>query len=298
MRTILLPALVVLISSAAAAARPPDASPLPQARPLEVVLYALAFSGPAALNPLTLAGSSSASPIARAVTAALSFDTSPQPASRFAPDASPRPLLRPRPVRTTTTTPVAPAATPRRTLASLFGAKPAPRGAVCGDPEILGTTIATIPTTSAGCGLTNGVRVTSVAGISLSTAITVDCDTARALKSWVEDGIIPAIGRKGGGLARLEIAASYSCRPRNSVAGAQTSEHGRGHAVDVSGFTLANGTMLTVAQGWTSEARILRAAHSSACGTFGTVLGPKSDRYHRDHIHVDTARYRSGSYCR
>jgi hypothetical protein len=57
---------------------------------------------------------------------------------------------------------------------------------------------------------------------------------------------------------------------------------------------------LTVLDDWNSgrEGRILREAHSSACGTFGTVLGPNSDRFHRDHFHFDVASYRSGAYCR
>jgi hypothetical protein len=38
--------------------------------------------------------------------------------------------------------------------------------------------------------------------------------------------------------------------------------------------------------------------HKAACGPFGTVLGPNSNRFHQDHFHFDTARYRSGSYCR
>ena len=31
---------------------------------------------------------------------------------------------------------------------------------------------------------------------------------------------------------------------------------------------------------------------------FGTVLGPNSDRFHRDHFHFDMASYSSGAYCR
>jgi hypothetical protein len=42
----------------------------------------------------------------------------------------------------------------------------------------------------------------------------------------------------------------------------------------------------------------MRRMHRGACGPFGTVLGPEADRYHQDHFHFDTARYRSGSYCR
>jgi len=38
--------------------------------------------------------------------------------------------------------------------------------------------------------------------------------------------------------------------------------------------------------------------HRAACGPFGTVLGPNADRFHQDHFHFDTARHRSGPYCR
>ena len=71
-----------------------------------------------------------------------------------------------------------------------------------------------------------------------------------------------------------------------------------GHAVDLSGLRLRNGQTITVLAGWKSDARLLKAVHGSACGTFGTVLGPKSDRFHQDHIHVDTAANRGGPYCR
>ena len=29
----------------------------------------------------------------------------------------------------------------------------------------------------------------------------------------------------------------------------------------------------------------------------GTALGPNANRFHRDYLHFDTARYRRGSYC-
>ncbi len=96
------------------------------------------------------------------------------------------------------------------------------------------------------------------------------------------------------------MIASYSCRTRNSKPGARLSEHAFGHAVDVSGVVLRDGTKLTVLDHWRSSryGKILKAMHRAACGTFGTVLGPNADRYHQDHFHLDTARYRSGAYCR
>jgi hypothetical protein len=236
-----------------------------------------------------------------------------------APLSSWRPLPNPRSVAAPTVAPVAvqvpqvadlsrlrPLAKPNLTrLVAMSGAsvpaktgKPGARGAVCGVAGITGVTIPPIPAKAKGCGLENGVKVTAVSGIPLSTPAMIDCATARALKTWVDEGIVPAVGRKGGGLARLEIAATYTCRPRNNQKGAKISEHGRGRALDLAGVRLANGEVISVLKGWKSEPRLMKAVHKSACGTFGTVLGPKSDRFHQDHIHVDTARYRSGSYCR
>jgi len=50
--------------------------------------------------------------------------------------------------------------------------------------------------------------------------------------------------------------------------------------------------------GYAQWERILREMHSTACGPFGTVLGPEANRFHRENFHFDTARYRSGRYCR
>jgi hypothetical protein len=63
---------------------------------------------------------------------------------------------------------------------------------------------------------------------------------------------------------------------------------------------LADGRMITVKEGWLNrkDNKILAAVRAKACGPFGTVLGPGSDRFHSDHFHLDTARYRSGSYCK
>ena len=110
----------------------------------------------------------------------------------------------------------------------------------------------------------------------------------------------PALRRKGGGLKSLRVAAHYSCRSRNNQKGAKISEHGRGRAIDISGFHLADGSEISVLNGWSagSTRKTMHQLHKGACGPFGTVLGPNSDRFHQDHFHFDTARYRSGRYCK
>ncbi|MDW4499807.1 extensin family protein [Sulfitobacter sp. D35] len=173
------------------------------------------------------------------------------------------------------------------------------KGAVCGTPEIQGERLNTVAGRGA-CGVTDAVRVRSVSGVVLSQQSVMDCRTAQVLNAWVAQSAKPVLRRRGGGLARLEVAAHYACRGRNNQSGARLSEHGKGRAIDISGFTLRDGYTISVLRGWNSAdfGPMLRTMHKQACGPFGTVLGPGSDRFHSDHFHFDTARYRSGSYCR
>lgn len=173
------------------------------------------------------------------------------------------------------------------------------RGSVCGDLAIQGRVVGNVP--GAGrCGVEDAVRVTSVSGIVLSRPATIDCTTARALRAWVDRGLKPAVGNAGGGPEEMRVMAHYACRGRNNVAGARLSEHSFGRAIDIGGIRLRNGTEISVLQDWNTRAdgRRLRQMHRAACGIFGTVLGPEANAAHRDHFHFDTARYRSGSYCR
>ncbi len=176
----------------------------------------------------------------------------------------------------------------------------AKKGAVCGDLAIQGEPVGRVAGKLKGCGVSDAVRVRSISGVALSTASVMDCGTARALKSWVDRGMKPAVGGIGGGVRSIRVAAHYACRTRNNQRGAKISEHGKGRAIDISGFTLVNGTQISVLRDWGRgrEGRALRKMHGAACGPFGTVLGPNANKYHRDHFHFDTARYRSGSYCR
>ncbi len=205
-----------------------------------------------------------------------------------------RPLARPAGARSATAVPVAPGSAPLRTVSAVRN------GALCGSRSIRGERLASIPGKLRGCGVKNPVRVSSVAGVALSHPAVMDCTTAKALDNWVERGVLPTIGRRGGGLSELRVIADYACRTRNNRPGAKISEHGRGRAIDIAGFGLANGRELSVLDGWKKRRtkKLLKRIHRAACGPFGTVLGPDSDRYHRNHFHLDTARYRGGAYCR
>lgn len=149
------------------------------------------------------------------------------------------------------------------------------------------------------CGVENAWAVTEAAGVRLSSPATLNLKTAERLEAWLREHAIPIIGKKGGGLVEIRVAAHYACRTRNSRPGARLSEHAKGNAIDISAFVLADGTRLTVLDDWRGpNGGVLARLHASACGPFGTVLGPKADRHHQDHFHFDTADYRSGAYCR
>ncbi len=171
------------------------------------------------------------------------------------------------------------------------------KGSVCGDPGIKGQVIPPITSSVRGCGVADPVRITSVAGVKLNQAADIDCGTARALKSWVEQGLQPQFGNNP--VVQMQVAGHYVCRPRNNIRGNKISEHGKGKAIDISGFVLASGEVLSIAGDWRTkgDGRLIRAAHKAACGIFNTTLGPGSDGHHEDHLHFDTASGR-GPYCR
>jgi len=210
-------------------------------------------------------------------------DTRPENTAFLGPDVSARPFPRPESV----------------VQEALFGKRKKRKGSVCGDIDIQGEKIGRVPGKIKGCGVDDAVQVRSVSGVMLSRPATMNCTTARALNEWVKFGVKPAFRRRGP-VVEMKVAAHYACRTRNNQRGARISEHGKGRAIDISAFTMNDGEVITVAEGWRqgSAGRLLRKTWKAACGPFGTVLGPQADRYHRDHFHMDTASYRSGPYCK
>ncbi|MCH9808015.1 MAG: extensin family protein [Alphaproteobacteria bacterium] len=141
--------------------------------------------------------------------------------------------------------------------------------------------------------------------VKFQPAAVLRCPMVTKVDNWVRNGIAPsAIRYLGSPVVRVKVAASYSCRTRNGLAGAKLSEHGLANALDISAFYLADGRKITIRRGWrgtSGERAFLRAVHRSACDRFTTVLGPNADKYHQDHFHVDLARHgKSGTYrvCR
>lgn len=148
------------------------------------------------------------------------------------------------------------------------------------------------------CGGADVVRLEAVVlpdktRVPLKPPATLRCEMASAVAQWVRADIVPLAAQLGTGLREMDNFDSYDCRGRNRIAGAQISEHGRANAIDVRGFRLGDGRMLSfIDRNLAIETRNMIKA--SVCARFTTVLGPGSDGYHEDHVHLDLAQRRGG----
>lgn len=125
----------------------------------------------------------------------------------------------------------------------------------------------------------------------------LSCGMAERFGRFVADIAAPlAVGIHGRELDSVSTGPGFECRPRNRVAGAKPSSHGRGEAVDIMAVELQERARMSVAAPPNPESvRYFAAVRAAACGAFSTVLGPGSDASHSDHLHVDIeARGRDG----
>jgi hypothetical protein len=153
------------------------------------------------------------------------------------------------------------------------------------------------------CGVRNGWRVTAINGVRLSQPSIFNCAVLYSMSHWLERSMQPASEDAfGERIVKIEVPSAYACRTRNNKFGAKMSEHARGNAIDISSFTTESGEKISVLKDygrWGRKAKFMRRIREEACGPFKTVLGPGSDRYHKDHFHFDRQRHRSGgAYCR
>jgi hypothetical protein len=117
---------------------------------------------------------------------------------------------------------------------------------------------------------------------------------AEAVARWIREEVAPAAATLGSPVRTIVTGTSYECRGRDRDPGAKVSEHGHANALDLRGLRLANGTTVDFTDQSASKEfreRILQ----SACSAFSTVLGPGSDSYHENHIHLDLIE-RHGGY--
>lgn len=155
-----------------------------------------------------------------------------------------------------------------------------------------------------GCGIDKPIEVTTIgAGVALLPPGTMRCQTAANLARWSRDVVIPMLktARPGEKLAAIEQASAYVCRKRNGASTGKISEHARGTAIDIAGFTFQSGKTFTIApreEEPTLNGAFQRSIAAAACLHFSTVLDPGSDEAHETHLHLDTLKRKGGyRYC-
>jgi hypothetical protein len=155
-----------------------------------------------------------------------------------------------------------------------------------------------------GCGIDRPLEVKSLGhGVALSPPGMLRCQAAVNLTRWTHDVVIPMLKKSQPAetLAAVNQASAYVCRKRNGASTGKISEHARGTAIDIAGFTFKSGRTFTIApreEEPTLNGAFQRAIAAAACLYFSTVLDPGSDAAHETHLHLDTIERRGGyRYC-
>jgi hypothetical protein len=142
-----------------------------------------------------------------------------------------------------------------------------------------------------GCGGEDLVRLEAIVlqdkrRVQVKPAAILRCSMASAIADWVRSDMAPLAASLGSTISDLDNFDSFECRGRNRIVGAMLSEHGRANALDVRAFKLASGQSIGLTDRNVPRELRERVLHS-VCARFSTVLGPGSDWYHEDHIHLD-----------
>jgi hypothetical protein len=171
---------------------------------------------------------------------------------------------------------------------------PAPQASAC--RQKLTEAIAIAPSIpdihgAGGCGGEDLVRLEAIVlpdqrRVSVKPAAILRCAMASELADWIRTDIAPLAVSLGSTISDLDNFDSFECRGRNRIVGARLSEHGRANALDVRALKLANGRSIELTDR-TVPRELRETVLHSVCARFTTVLGPSSDWYHEDHIHLD-----------
>jgi hypothetical protein len=141
------------------------------------------------------------------------------------------------------------------------------------------------------CTLTNGINLAQ-STIPLERPATMTCSLAVALADFEQRVVQPAAEKYfKQRVILIRHFGAFECR--NVRGTRRVSEHGRGLALDISGFDLEDGRRINVKDHWRAAgapSRFLQEIAQDACGLFNVVLTPKSDADHHDHLHVDLGR--------
>lgn len=138
----------------------------------------------------------------------------------------------------------------------------------------------------------DAVKLASGKSVEIKPAPYLRCPMAEQLALFARDDVAPRMAGIGAALASIETYDDFDCRGRNRKSSGKISEHGKANAVDVRGLTFTDGRFAALTD--VKVDKVLRDdLRQSACRRFTTVLGPGSDGYHEEHIHLDLIQRRN-----
>ena len=146
------------------------------------------------------------------------------------------------------------------------------------------------------CGYGHAVRFAPGGAVEIGyqpANVATNCAVSAALALWEWRIAQPAARRHfGRPVATIAHFGSYSCRRMYGRAAGAWSEHATANAIDVAGFTLADGRTISVLRDWSgggAKAAFLRDVRDGGCRLFSTVLSPDYNAAHANHLHLDQA---------
>lgn len=143
-----------------------------------------------------------------------------------------------------------------------------------------------------GCGWVNAVRFDQVGGARIGVP-NLTCEMAAALALWVEYEVQPLAKEMfGQPVTSLGDFGTYDCRNiiGNPIWKGVRSQHAFANAIDISGFTFADGRRISVLRDWKGtgkETEFLHEAKRRSCRYFRVSLGPDFNAAHSNHFHFD-----------
>jgi hypothetical protein len=149
--------------------------------------------------------------------------------------------------------------------------------------------VPTQPSSAAGCQIDTPIRVYGLS-IRWNQPVTMGCELGDVVMRFESEVVEPnAIKILGKPVVSERNLGAFSCR---AEAGSRPvmSQHALGRAIDLAGWTLADGSRVDVEKDWTDDGprgRFVHAVAEGACRYFSVVLTPSTNKLHHDHLHLD-----------
>jgi hypothetical protein len=153
--------------------------------------------------------------------------------------------------------------------------------------------------TPEGCGIDGAVRVRQTS-LQWNRPALMGCPLALVFARF-ESEVVQPEAKQGFGrtVRKVSNAGAYVCRAQRGGRADRLSEHAKGRAIDITGFELDDGTVISILRDWYgkgAKSEFLHRVALGACRIFSVVITPNRNEMHRDHLHLDIGPYKLCGY--